>query len=138
MTVELAVEPGRTSPEAGWAWPVVALAEPVLLVVLWTSLEVELVSAQVVPLAFRQVLLVQGQQMAPVWLPVQQIWLDVALAELVSAQVVPLASLQVSLERAQQPPVDYDSAERSRQLVAAPEQGELESLARLVSRRQLA
>jgi hypothetical protein len=82
VRVAQAAQPGRTSPEARQTWLVVVL-----------------VSAQVVPLAFRQVSLEQGQQMVPVWLPVQQTWLGVALAELVSAQVERLAFRQALPEQ---------------------------------------
>jgi hypothetical protein len=72
VRVAQAAQPGRTSPEARQTW-----------------LEVVLVSAQVVPLAFRQVSLEQGQQMVPVWLEVQ----------LVSAQVERLAFRQALPEQ---------------------------------------
>jgi hypothetical protein len=85
VTVVLAAQLGRTSPEARQTWLAVVL--------------VELVSAQVVPLAFRQASLEQGQQLARVWPLVQQTWLEVALAEPVSAQVVPLAFRQALPEQ---------------------------------------
>jgi len=122
VTVAQAAQLGRTSPEARQTWLVVVLV--------W---------AQVVPLSFRQASLEQEQQLAPVWPLEQQTWLAVVRAEPVWAQAVPLAFQQISLEPGLQlAPVDCDSAERSRQLVAAPEQGEQESLERLVFRQQLA
>jgi hypothetical protein len=146
VTVGPGVELEQTSPEGRRTW----LAEQ------QTWLVVVLVSAQVVPLAFRQASLEPGKQLAriwlvvqrtslevvlaePVWLAVQQISPEVARAEPVWTQVVPLAFRLTLLEQEQQlVAVDYDSAERSRQLIALPEQGEQESLVRLVSRQQSA
>jgi hypothetical protein len=118
----LAAQLGRTSPEARQTWLVVVL-----------------VSAQVVPLAFRQASLEQGKQLAPSWLVMQRTSLEVVLAE-----PVWLAVQQISPEVAralleqQLAPVDYDSAGRLPQSVAAPEQGERESLGQLVFRQQSA
>jgi hypothetical protein len=99
VTVAQAAQLGRTSPEARQTWLVVVL-----------------VSAQVVPLAFRQASLEQGKQLAPIWLVVQRtslevvlaqpVWLavqeispEVARAEPVWSQVVPLAFPQVLPEQ---------------------------------------
>jgi hypothetical protein len=102
VTVVQDAEPGRISPDARQIWLAAVLVEPA-------------------------------------WLVVQETWLEVARAEPVSAPVVPLAFRQALLGQGQQlVPVDYDSAERSRQLVAAPEQSERESLGRLVFRQQSA
>jgi hypothetical protein len=100
------VELEQISPEGRRTW----LAEQ------QTWLVVVLVSAQVVPLAFRQASLEQGKQLAriwlvvqrtslevvlaePVWLAVQQISPEVARAEPVWTQVVPLAFRLTLLEQ---------------------------------------
>ena len=64
VTVVLAAQLGRPPREALQTWLVVVL-----------------VSAQVVPLAFRQALPEQGKQLAPIWLVVQRTSLEVVLAE---------------------------------------------------------
>jgi hypothetical protein len=79
----LAAQLGRTSPEARQTWLVVVL-----------------VSAQVVPLAFRQASLEQGKHPAPVWLVVQRTSLEVVLAE-----PVWLAVQQISPEVARAEPI---------------------------------
>jgi hypothetical protein len=115
VAVEQDVAPGQTSPEGRQIW----LAAP-----LWLG---------------EQQMWLAAVQVAPIWVAGSQTWLAVVLAE-----PVWLAVQQISPEVAralleqQLAPVDYDSAGRLPQSVAAPEQGERESLGQLVFRQQSA